>query len=144
MEKSIPIVGDDPQPVGGTSRALEQNGCQTVDASNGRDRRRRKLEEMADLLILDVMMETDTAGFQMVYQVRSRRPGSRFAAFGDIPIPLTTAINQETGSRLSLNERGSYLRAVESFVTKSLRIDELLARVEVAPGTRPVAPDVRT
>jgi response regulator RpfG family c-di-GMP phosphodiesterase len=144
MEKTIPMVGDDPEPAGGISRGLEQNPCRTVDASGGRDGRRRKLEERADLLILDVVMETGTTGFEMACQMRSRRPGSRFAAFKDIPIPLTTAVSQVTRSRLSLNEWGRLLRAVQSFVTRPLSTNEHLARVEAPLGTGPTAQDVRT
>lgn len=134
MSNKILIVDDDVDLVDSLVRVLERNGYATARAHSAREGLRRMLEEKPQLLILDVMMETDTAGFEMAYQVRSRRPSSRYAPFKDIPIILLTAINQATNSRFSLTEGDSFLPDIQDFVTKPFRIDDLLAKVEAALG----------
>jgi len=129
MQKRILIVDDDPDIAESLAQALRQNGYETISAPNSSQGLSQLLKVKPDLLILDVMMETDTAGFEMVYQIRNRRPGSRYAQFADIPIILLTAIHQATNSRFSLNEKDSFLPRIEGFLTKPFRIDELLEKV---------------
>ena len=81
-------------------------------------------------MILDVMMETDTAGFEMTYQIRGTRPTSKYRDVKDTPIIMLTAINQVTNSRFSLNEGQSFLPGVNDFLTKPVKIDELLDKVK--------------
>lgn len=134
MPKKILIVDDDVDLVHTLTRVLETGGYAVTRAHSARDGLRRLLEERPDLLLLDVMMETDTAGFEMVYQIRSRRPGSRYSAFQELPIILLTAINQATNSRFSLNERDSFLPQIQDFLTKPVRAEDLLAKVETVLG----------
>jgi two-component system response regulator MprA len=134
MPKKILIVDDDVDLVHTLARVLETGGYAVARAHNARDGLRRLLEEKPDLLLLDVMMETDTAGFEMVYQIRSRRTGSRYRSFQELPIILLTAINQATNSRFSLNERDSFLPQIQDFLTKPVRVEDLLAKVEMALG----------
>jgi CheY-like chemotaxis protein len=132
MSRKILIVDDDVDLVDSLAQALIQNGYSIARAHSAGEGLRRLLAEKPDLVILDVMMETDTAGFEMAYQVRNRRTHSRYAEFRDVPIILLTAINQATNSRFSLNEKDSFLPNVNDFVTKPFRMDELIEKVKAA------------
>ncbi len=129
MSKKILIVDDDLDLVASLAQVLKGNGYEVASAHNGADGLKALLKERPDLVILDVMMETDTAGFEAADVIRSRRPTSRYRDFRDVPIVILTAINQVTNSRFSLDPKESFLPGTNEFLTKPVDLDELLAKV---------------
>ncbi len=75
-----------------------------------------------DLLVLDVMMETGTAGFDVAYQVRKDPHYER------LPILMVTAIHQTTPLRFSPETDGEFL-PVEKLLDKPVPADVLLLEV---------------
>jgi len=130
MPKKILLVDDDVDLVETVAQALSYHGFEVEKAHSGRDGLKKILEYKPDLLVLDVMMENDTAGFEVANQLRNRRTESRYSEFADLPIILLTAINQVTNSRFSLNEAQSFLPEIEDFITKPFKIDDLIARIK--------------
>ncbi|MGV7930597.1 MAG: response regulator transcription factor [Spirochaetota bacterium] len=130
MAKKILLVDDDSDLVTSLSQALSMNGYDVSIAYSGAEGLTKLLEVRPDLMILDVMMETDTAGFEITYQIRSQRPTSKYKEVRETPIIMLTAINQVTNSRFSLNEGQSFLPGVNDFLTKPVKIDELLEKVK--------------
>jgi len=130
MGKKILLVDDDRDLVTTLAQALKMNGYEVEAAYSGAEGLKRLLEVRPDLVILDVMMETDTAGFEISYQIRSERPTSKYKDVKDTPIIMLTAINQVTNSRFSLNEDQSFLPGINDFLTKPVKIDELLEKVK--------------
>ena len=130
MAKKILLVDDDSDLVASLSQALSMNGYDVSIAYSGAKGLAKLLEVRPDLMILDVMMETDTAGFEITYQIRSQRPTSKYKEVRETPIIMLTAINQVTNSRFSLNEGQSFLPGVNDFLTKPVKIDELLEKVK--------------
>lgn len=129
MSKKILIVDDDKDLVSTVAAVLTQNNYNVYEAYSGTEGLKKILEVKPDLVILDVMMEKDTAGFEAVYSIRDKRESSRFAEVRDVPIIMLTAINQVTNSRFSLNESESFLPDVNDFLTKPVDIDSLLEKV---------------
>ncbi len=129
MSKKILIVDDDKDLVSTVAAVLTQNDYNVYEAYSGTEGLKKILEVKPDLVILDVMMEKDTAGFEAVYSIRDKRESSRFAEVRDVPIIMLTAINQVTNSRFSLNESESFLPDVNDFLTKPVDIDSLLEKV---------------
>ncbi|HNX25409.1 MAG TPA: response regulator [Spirochaetota bacterium] len=129
MSKKILLVDDDKDLVVTLAQALKMNNFDVVEAFNGNEGLKKVLSEKPDLVILDVMMETDTAGFEAVYQIRSKRDGSKYAGVKDIPIIMLTAIDQVTNSRFSLNADQSFLPNISDFLTKPVDIDELIEKI---------------
>lgn len=129
MPKRILLVDDDRDLTDSVGTVLRQHGYDVSCAFCASDGLRAALTQRPDLIILDVSMETDTAGFEFVNQVRSRRDTSRYRAIRDVPIVLLTAINQVTNSRFSLDDRQSFLPDVGGVLTKPVRIEPLLTRV---------------
>jgi len=130
MAKKIMIVDDDKDLVATLSQALKVNGYDVVSAYSGTEGLGTLLAEKPDLVILDVMMETDTAGFEIAYQIRSGRPTSKYLQQRGVPIIMLTAINQVTNSRFSLNDKESFLPEINDFMTKPVNIDDLLAKIK--------------
>jgi len=129
MPKKILLVDDDVDLVETIAQALSFHGFEVEKANSARDGLKRLLEYRPDLIVLDVMMESDTAGFEAVNQIRSKRSPSRYAEVAEVPIILLTAINQVTNSRFSLNEAQSFLPGIDDFVTKPFKIDDLIGRI---------------
>jgi CheY-like chemotaxis protein len=115
---------------------LEANGYEVVHALTGEEGLQKVKEIKPDLIILDVMMETTTAGFQVSLQLRSPDPKSEYAAYRHTPILMLTAIHTTTSLRFGPDE--GYL-PVDEFVEKPIDPDKLLEQVrkliERAQGT---------
>ena len=129
MPKKILIVDDDKDLVASLEQVLLAKGYGVASAASGADGLKALEAQKPDLIILDVMMETDTAGFEIADKIRSRRLTSRYLPFKDIPIIILTAINQVTNSRFSMDPGDSFLPGVNDFLTKPVDVDELLDKV---------------
>ncbi len=122
----ILVIEDDADMVTAIRMPLEANGYQVVAASTGAEGLQKVKEIEPDLIILDVMMETTTAGFQVSLQLRSPEPDSEYAAYREIPILMLTAIHTTTTLRFGPDE--AYL-PVDDFVDKPIDPDVLLDKV---------------
>jgi CheY-like chemotaxis protein len=122
----ILIVDDDPDTVLAVKLSLESAGHQVMEASSGVEGLQKIKEGRPDLIILDVMMETKTEGFQVALKVRSPDPTSEFAEFKGIPILMLTAIHSTTPLRFEPDI--DYL-PVELFIDKPIDPDDLIQKV---------------
>jgi CheY-like chemotaxis protein len=122
----ILVIEDDPDMVAALRMPLEANDYELFTASTGEEGLQKVKEIEPDLIILDVMMETTTAGFQVSLQLRNPGPDSEYAAYRDIPILMLTAIHTTTSLRFGPDE--AYL-PVDDFVDKPIDPDELLEKV---------------
>ncbi|HEC22984.1 MAG TPA: response regulator [Chloroflexi bacterium] len=123
----ILIVDDDPDMVLATRLCLEGAGHEVIEAANGTEALEKIRAERPDLIILDVMMDTTTEGFQLALTLRSPDPRSEYAEFRDIPILILTAIHTTAPVRFSPDE--DYL-PVDDFIDKPIDPDELVKKVE--------------
>lgn len=123
----ILVIDDDPDTILACRMALENAGHEVTDAINGRDGLKMIKKDRPDLIILDVMMDTATEGFQLALKLRSPDPTSDWAQFSDIPILMLTAIHSTTPLRFEPDI--DYL-PVELFVDKPIEPDDLVGKVE--------------
>jgi CheY-like chemotaxis protein len=77
-------------------------------------------------MILDVMMDTATAGFQLALSMHSPDPESSFQEFSDTPIIMLTAIHSTTSLRFAPDE---FYLPVQAFLEKPVHPDILLSTV---------------
>ena len=87
MPKSdnILVVDDDPDIREVLRLVLEGAGYTVRTAVDGQDAVRRIAEQLPDFIILDVMMNTDTEGFDLMYTLRERTDTA------EIPVILLTS-----------------------------------------------------
>jgi len=123
----ILIVDDDPDIVLAIRMCLEAEGYEVIEANSGAQGFDMIKAERPDLIILDVMMETKTEGFQMALKLHSPDPTSEFVEFKDIPILMLTAIHSTTPLRFEPDI--DYL-PVELFVDKPIDLEDLVGKVE--------------
>jgi len=81
----ILLVDDDPDILDSLRIILEANGHTIRTAANGREARLALDQRMPDLMILDIMMRTDTEGFDLAYELRDNPDFKR------LPIILLTS-----------------------------------------------------
>lgn len=129
----ILIIEDDPDMALALRLPLEASGYQVFDARSGEEGLRKVQEIEPDLIILDAMMETTTAGFQVSLTLRSPDSRSPYAAYRDVPLLMVTAIHTTTSLRFGPDE--AYL-PVDDFVEKPVDPDLLLAKVRALLGER--------
>lgn len=123
----ILIIDDDPDMVLATRLCLEGAGHSVIEAGSGPEGLEKITQENPDLIVLDVMMDTTTEGFQLALKLRSEDPNSAYAAYRNIPIIMLTAIHTTSPVRLGPDEE--YL-PVDAFVDKPIDPDDLVQRVD--------------
>lgn len=123
----ILAIEDDPDMLAALRMPLEARGYEVFTATTGEEGLEKVKEIEPDLIILDVMMETTTAGFQVSLELRSPDADSEYADYRDIPILMLTAIHTTTSLRFGPDE--AYL-PVDDFVDKPVDPDELLEKVD--------------
>jgi CheY-like chemotaxis protein len=106
---------------------LEAVGYEFFSAGSSAEGLEKVKEVKPDLIILDVMMETATEGFQTSLKLRDASPNSEYAAFRDLPILMLTAVHTTTPLRFAPDE--DYL-PVDAFLEKSADPEQILAKVE--------------
>ena len=125
--EKVLVIDDDPDLVEVVRLVLEASGYQVFSAINGTRGLEMVKEIDPDIIILDVMMDYTTEGFQVTLALRSPDPASEFAAYRDKPILMLTAIHSTTPLRFTPEE--DYL-PVDDFVEKPIEPVELVAKVE--------------
>ncbi len=124
--EKILIIDDDDDIVQAMRLPLESAGYQVLRAANGDEGLKKVKEVKPDLIILDVMMDTTTAGFQVSLALRNPAPSSEYAAYRRIPILMITAIHATTSLRFDAD--ADYL-PVDAFIEKPIEPAELLNQV---------------
>ena len=123
----ILVVDDDPDIILAVRMTLESVGHEIREAHGGAEGIEKLKAERPDLIIMDVMMETHTEGFQLALKLRNPDPSSEYFAYKDIPILMLTAIHSTTP--LHFEPDIDYL-PVELFVDKPIDPDDLIGKVD--------------
>lgn len=123
----ILVIDDDPDTVLAVRMCLEEAGHEVLEAPGGKEGLDLLKHDRPDLIVLDVMMETETEGFQIALKLHSSDPTSEWAAYSDIPILMLTAIHSTTPLRFEPDI--DYL-PVELFVDKPIDPEDLIGKVD--------------
>jgi two-component system, OmpR family, alkaline phosphatase synthesis response regulator PhoP len=128
MDKAndILIIDDDRDLVNSMRIVLESRQYQVRTAHNGKEGYRKIEEQVPDLIILDVMMATDTEGFDLAYKLRNQD------RYREVPILMLTSFTQkmaETGTDKFQHIMGEQW-PVNKFLEKPIDPDVLLKTAE--------------
>jgi CheY-like chemotaxis protein len=124
----ILIIDDDPDMVLATRICLEGAGHTVLEAANGAAGLEAIRADTPELIVLDVMMDTTTEGFQLALKLRSPDPESEFAAYKSIPILMLTSIHATAPKRVAPDK--DYL-PVDAFIDKPIDPEQLLEQVDL-------------
>jgi CheY-like chemotaxis protein len=125
-QKRILLVDDDADQRLSVRLPLEAAGYAVFEAP-GYDQGLAAVKEVKpDLIVLDVMMDTTTAGFQFALTLHSPDADSDYREFSKMPIIMLTAIHSTTPLRFSPDE--DYL-PVQTFLEKPVDTKVLLTTI---------------
>jgi CheY-like chemotaxis protein len=125
-QKRILLVDDDADQRLSIRLPLEAAGY-TIFEAPGYDQGLAAVKEVKpDLIVLDVMMDTTTAGFQFALTLHSPDKDSEYSLFAKTPIIMLTAIHSTTPLRFSPDD--DYL-PVQTFLEKPVDAKVLLTTI---------------
>lgn len=122
MSYKILVVDDDVDVLDSRKIVLEHNNYEVLTATNIHVADEILKREKIDLIILDVMMENDSDGFNFAQQVKNNEK------FAKIPIILATAVNQRTKFKFDIEKDGAFM-PVEKFMEKPIDPDDLIVTI---------------
>ena len=120
----ILIIDDDPDIVESMKVVLESKKYSVVVTENGEEGLAKAKSEKPSLIILDVMMETNSKGFDIARILRKDKN------YKNIPILMLTAIKDATGWDFKKEAGDENWLPVNDYVDKPIKPDELISKVE--------------
>lgn len=123
--KKILIVDDDPAFVESTKRLLEANSYEVTSASNGKEGFEKAKRQKPDLIIIDVMMETWSAGLDLVSKLQEDEETEH------IPRILLTAVGIQSPLEPMSSPEALGVRVI---LQKPVKPDDFLRAVRSALG----------
>ena len=125
MKAARILIVDDDADIAEAMRIILENRGYTVDAAIDSEDASKHIESnKPDLIILDVMMNTKSEGFDFARDLK-KAPGTR-----DIPILMLTAIKDKTGIDFKPAAGDEMWLPVEEFLDKPVRPEQLIEKVE--------------
>ena len=121
--QEVLVIDDDPSFVTAMKPVLESRGYQIEAAYNKQEAMEKIERSRPDLILLDIMMERLTDGFDICCRLK-KDPDLK-----KIPVLAVSAINKEVGLRFSPSTDGEYFPA-DDFLEKPVKPETLLEQVE--------------
>ncbi len=118
----ILIVDDDHDFIAIGKAALEKAGHEVMSADSGKAGYEAAIENKPDMVIADLMMETDDAGFILCHKLKKHEQ------MKNTPILMMTAVTTETGIKFGLERGKSWIEADE-YLDKPVSPQELIEKV---------------
>ncbi len=131
--RRILIVDDDEDFVASTTALLEAYGYAVSSASTGRAGLEKARTEHPDLIVLDVMMENEAAGYEVNEAVKYA-PG--FESLRHIPVLMVSSIQEAPSERFAMAGEAMMITP-NAYLTKPLDIPRFLREVGTLLGELP-------
>ena len=125
-KKCILIVDDDDEYVESNKELLEAGGYEVLTAPDGKSGLELAKKEKPDLMILDVMMATNTEGFDVARKIPSS------PELENMPILLVTGVRQEMDLPFKVEPDDTWLpvdKVFEKPIEPQLLLDEIKKRI---------------
>jgi len=129
-KKKILIIDDDKDFIATTTVPLEAEGYSVYSATNGKDGLNKVKTEQPDLIILDIMMEHISAGYEVNQAIKYK---SEFRSVSNIPILMVSSIILDPATRFT---RAGEMDMVtpDDYLTKPLDVPQFLVKVRSLLG----------
>ena len=115
------LVDDDVDLVEMNTAVLTARGIDVAGAYSAREAREALKRDVPDLVVVDVMMETQTAGFDLARDIHAERP--------DLPILMLTGVREATGVPFAFEPDETWL-PVAQFIEKPFDAAALADKIE--------------
>ncbi|NQV04701.1 MAG: response regulator [Candidatus Omnitrophica bacterium] len=124
-QPKILIIDDDPDIVEAMKVVLESKKYQVATAKSGEEGLKKVKQKKPDLIILDVMMETQGKGFEVARAIKGDEDSK------NTPILMLTAVKENTGLDFKKEAGDDAWLPVDAYLDKPLKPDELISKVEL-------------
>ncbi len=124
VRKKILLVDDDGDFIAVNRTILEKNGYEVVAAYNVGECREKVRSINPDLIVLDVMMESDNDGFDLADELH------RSEETVHIPIVMVTAVNKKLKYPWQYEETHDTILPVDVFIEKPVEPERLLMEIK--------------
>ncbi len=123
MAKKILMIDDDPEFVDATSNLLDAKGYNVVTANNGKDGIEKAKLEQPDLILLDVMMTTQSEGFDVAREMHGDEN------IKNTPIIMVTGVRKEMNLPFGFEPDEDWL-PVKAVLEKPVKPEVLLNNIK--------------
>ncbi|MBU4342446.1 MAG: response regulator [Candidatus Omnitrophica bacterium] len=127
-KSKILIIDDDPDISEAMKVVLESKQYQVATAKTGEQGLKKVKQEKPDLVILDVMMETQGKGFDVARAIKGDEDTK------DTPILMLTAVKEKTGLDFKKEAGDDAWLPVDAYLDKPLKPEELISKVGLLLG----------
>ncbi|MCD6500187.1 MAG: response regulator [Deltaproteobacteria bacterium] len=129
MRAKILMIDDDRDLLEVTGAVLEAQGYEFYQAQSGTAGLARLVDVHPDAVILDVMMEDETAGFPVLNAIRMAEEDSELGAFRDVPLLMLTGAQQKLQADLE-RKAGTPLLSTDVFFSEPVEPTELFGALQ--------------
>jgi len=119
---TVLVIDDDRDFAASVHSLLESEGYQVVEALSGREGLIKLKEYRPDVIILDIMMETDTEGYSVNEAIKF---DDAYAEFQGTPIVMVSSIRETPDERFPRAPEVGMIRP-DGYLTKPLDVQQLL------------------
>ena len=125
-EKTILIIDDDKDFRASVGIMLEPQGYKIVEAASAKEGLAKISEQKPDLVILDIMMEHDSAGYEVNQALKFR---DEFRLARSVPIIMVSSIPLDPVTRF---DRAAEVGMItpDYYLTKPLNLDAFVSQVQ--------------
>jgi CheY-like chemotaxis protein len=127
------IIDDDTDFATSTGALLEAQGYVVSRARNGKEGLAKVSAEAPDLVVLDILMEHDWAGYEVNQAIKF---GGGFEAVRQIPILMVSSVEIDPASRFAMASEAGMINP-DAYLTKPLDIPRFLETVRALLGQPP-------
>jgi CheY-like chemotaxis protein len=124
------LIDDDKDFLASTTALLENEGYCVSTATTGKEGLARMTEDVPDLIVLDIIMENDWAGYEVNQRVKF---ASGFECIRHVPILMVSSVPVDPATRFSRAGEVDMITP-DAYLTKPLDIPAFLARVHALLG----------
>ena len=123
MAKKVLMIDDDPEFVDATTNLLEAKGFDVESASNGKEGFEKAKAVNPDIILLDVMMTTESEGFDVARAMHKEE------SLKTTPVIIISGIRKEMNLPFGFEPDEDWL-PVKAVLEKPIKPDLLLSTIE--------------
>ncbi len=123
MAKKVLMIDDDPEFIEAITNVLDAKGYEVVSASNGKDGVEKAKAENPDIILLDVMMTTESEGFDVAREM------AKDDSAKNIPVIILTGIRKAMSLPFGFEPDETWL-PVKKVLEKPVKPEVLLKAIE--------------
>lgn len=135
MAAKVLVIDDDEDVRASVKLLLETHGYEVFLAESGKEGLKQLAAHKPDVILLDIMMESDTEGYSITHALKWE---DAYADFRRVPIIMMSSIEQSPDERFPMSYEAELIRP-DLYLTKPVELNKLLETVNRAVTRRATA-----